>query len=638
MSFSGILNIRKSASLAIVLSLLALANLSACDYVSNQLKFDRGRNLDAQDFKDGLASRVEDLDEDEQSRSADADIPSFKPYMSGMTDNMKPMPLVSIQVNQSVPLRDVLFELAKQADYDLELDPRIRGSIIYTARNKPFDVVVENIADLAGLRYRFKDDVLRVELDMPYRKLYKVDYLSYIRNSSSAIRSSVGVVTGDGAETGSEFEATSESTSDFWAELQSNMDQIIGARESNRRITSSDPRITAADQSPDVQSVAPRTDENGNVVVSPPRAVLNVESLPVDEQGGQAGRGGQVDAENDPFLPRYSVNKQAGIINVYASERIHKEVEEYLNLLKRATTSQVLIEAKILEVQLSDEFSTGIDWRALGVSPEITAQYLGSGAGALDTFRSSVANASNAYIAPTGTNIATDSNFVLGYSGNDIEAVAEAISGFGSVRALASPRLTVLNNQSAVLNVADNVVYFEVNIDVTTDEGVTQEDISSETHNVPEGVLVNVQPSIDLDNNTIQMALRPTITRIIGYKADPAVQYVTAQNNITGVESLIPEVNVQEIDSVIQVKSGQAIIMGGLLQDRATSTEEGIPGLMEVPLIGSAFKKHTDLIEKTELVILLKATIIEPNGASTIHSTDKDIYRKFSGDRRPFKL
>ena len=108
-------------------------------------------------------------------------------------------------------------------------------------------------------------------------------------------------------------------------------------------------------------------------------------------------------------------------------------------------------------------------------------------------------------------------------------------SSFGTTRALASPRLTVLNNQAAILNVANNRVFFEVEIDVTTDEGVTQTDIDSDIRNVPEGVLVNVQPSIDLDNQTISMALRPTITRVIREVNDPAVQFVAAQAGVTGL-------------------------------------------------------------------------------------------------------
>jgi general secretion pathway protein D len=228
---------------------------------------------------------------------------------------------------------------------------------------------------------------------------------------------------------------------------------------------------------------------------------------------------------------------------------------------------------------------------------------------------------------------------VVGVAGDDFEALIKALDGFGTVRALASPRLTVLNNQSAVLNVANNRVFFDIDIDVSRDDNGQSVDISSDVHNIPEGVLVNVQPSINVDNGTISMAVRPTITRIIDTKPDPAVQYITASATppITGVESLIPELNVQEMDSVIQVRSGQPVVMGGLLQDRAESEQTGVPVASEVPIVGSLFKQHTDVVQKTELVVFLKATIL-PTPEDSIHDTDRDLYRGFSGDRRPLKL
>ena len=228
------------------------------------------------------------------------------------------------------------------------------------------------------------------------------------------------------------------------------------------------------------------------------------------------------------------------------------------------------------------------------------------------------------------------SNFVMGYAGNDIETVIQAISRFGTVKALSSPRLTVLNNQSAVLNVADNRVYFEIDIDVTTQDNNTQTTIDSEIKNVPEGVLINVIPSIDLDTKTISMAVRPTVTRIVDQVADPGVAFVVANNALaSNIQSLIPVVNVQEMDSVVRAQSGQALIMGGLMTDRAQSTQQGVPVLSEIPLFGAAFRNQVDNIKKTELVIFLKATIVEDGNIS---QTDRDLYKKFSGDRRPLDL
>jgi len=148
---------------------------------------------------------------------------------------------------------------------------------------------------------------------------------------------------------------------------------------------------------------------------------------------------------------------------------------------------------------------------------------------------------------------------------------------------------------------------------------------------VPEGVLINVQPAIDNDLERVAMAIRPTITSISGFELDPNPDLADA-----GVESPVPIVNVQEFDSVIQVDNGQAVVLGGLIQDRIESTRQGVPVLSEMPLMGAAFRRQVDEITKTELVVFLKATIVD--GGNTIHNTDKDLYRTFSSDRRPFKL
>lgn len=604
-------------------AILAIPLLAGCDATQNMLKTDREAGMSTQDFRDGLAPRVPDV-----SDFADSSIPELQPYIADLPEQTKSMPLVSISVNQTVPVRDVLFELAEQAGYDIELDPNIRGSIILTARNRPFDQVIDRIADTAGLRYEFRDDSLRIQRDLPYNKTYKIDYLSYIRSTAGGVNNDIGVVSGEGTDTGSRFEASSSSEADFWGELEVNLEQILGEGTRSSLRTDRDPRITATEQNPDVEAVSPSSANGGGVNVQPPEAVLQIDSLPTDDD-----RDAERDEENRA-RPSFAINRQAGMITVFASEDTQEEVQEYLQELRRSVTAQVLIEAKILEVSLNDRFAAGIDWRFIDPAGDTALNFLSGGFGALDTI--AAGQGQNVAFSPfDDPNINT--SFILGNAGNDVQGFVNALSVFGTVRALASPRLTVLNNQAAVLNVATNQVFFEVEIDVNTDNDTgRQVNIDSDIRNVPEGVLVNVQPSINLDTDTISMAVRPTITRIVGEVEDPGVQFVADSNNID-ISSLVPELNVQEIDSVIKVRSGQPIVMGGLLQDRVESTQQGVPVLSEVPMFGALFRDQTDRVQKTELVILLKATIV-PNGEGSIHDTDKDIYRQFSSDRRPFKL
>ncbi|PCK00329.1 MAG: type II and III secretion system family protein [Zetaproteobacteria bacterium] len=598
-------------------SFIACASIAllSCDLATNYTKTDRAANMEFQDFRDGLAERLPEVPKNDVASTAS--IPALQPYISSTPDSMKSVPLVSVSVNQTVPLKDILYELATQAEYDLELDPNIHGSIIFTARNKPFDLVIKRICDMAGLRYKFEDSFLRVELDTPYVKNYKIDYLSFIRSNSGNVSTTVSVVSGEGTDTGSSYSASSESVSDFWGELELNLEQILGGVSTGGLKTKRDPKITVADANPNVDAVSPQQNAEGGVTVQPPEVILNVESLPVDDDNGASD-----DDEADAFT--FSLNKQAGLISVFSSERGHKDIVKYLHEIRRSITSQVLVEAKIFEVTLKDEYITGIDWEVLTQNSKGVVRFLNATPGAAITA-----------LTQPGGSVAETSNFQIGYGGNDVGVFMDAIAGFGTVRALASPRLTVMNNQSAVLNVATNRVFFEIDLNRETDDdtGDVTLEIDTEIKSVPEGVLINVQPSINLEKRTISMFIRPTVTNIVGTVQDPSIALVGAGL----ITSAIPEVNVQEIDTVVMVNSGQAIVMGGLLQDRVVSKKESVPVLGEIPVFGNLFRTQDDLISKTELVIFLKATILDSPDQS-IHDTDRDLYRTFSGDRRPFKL
>ena len=652
-------------TLVSAVALTLMLPVSACDLAENHLKIDRTTNSEVQDFRDGMAPREASMAADDASVASD--VPDLQAYVSDDTASMKAMPLVSISVNQNIPLREALFELAKQANYDVQLDPRIVGSIIFTARNKPFDMVIDRICEIAGLRYKMEDkDTLRIELDTPYSKNYKLDYISFIRSNKNNIKTKVGISGTGGsseAETGSNFEISSTAEANFWAELDTNIKQILESNSTGSYLkTDTDPElsVTTASQnlppappideaalSEGAATVSPQAGVESSYISSPvslpsqapaaatapaeppvasspvvpqpvptgtntpatpaPAPVLRVESLPTSSTAAP---------NTVTFTPSYSLNKQAGLISVFANERLHRQINDYLQEVRRASTSQVLIEAKVLEVQLKDEFVTGINWQDLGNS-------LGDLSIDLN-LPTPVMNPDN------GLNI-----FSASLTGNDFGLAIDALSRFGTVHALASPRLTVINNQPAVLSVAKNTVYFELDVTQTTTAGtppIVDRTVDSEIKTVPEGVLINVLPSIDLDRGQVSMQVRPTITRIDSFKNDPGVTFLAA-----GIESPIPELNVQEIDSVVRMKSGQAMVMGGLLEDRSVSEQNGVPVASEIPLLGALFRSQSDKSRKTELVIFLKATIIN-NEDETVHNTDKELYRTFAQDRRPFKL
>jgi general secretion pathway protein D len=470
------------------------------------------------------------------------------------------------------------------------------------------------MSEIAGLRYSFKDDVLRIEEDTPYLHTYKIDYLNIVRTTSSNVQNS-STVANDENDAGSDFSASNDSEADFWGELDEVLIKILDMRDSAGRLkTFFTPQLRAVVSNPgQVAPVVAQGPDGVTVSVAPPSANIQVNSLPTDSEE-------MVEDEEDiEAEDLFSINRNAGLITVFATQRKHKEVEDYLHQLKVASTSQVLIEAKVMEIILTDEFQAGVDWGEFAPNDFLNLDLLAAGT-------ADVVNGSSVRVGRAST--------------NNINATVQALQTFGTVRALASPRLTVLNNQSAVLNVSKNLVYFEFEVEIAEgDEG--EEDrpiVTSQIETAPEGILINVQPVIDLKNRSISMAVRPTVTRASSFVSDPTLGLNFGTD--PGVEipdNRIPEIQIQEFDSLIELQDGQVAILGGLLSDRITSDDSGVPVLSEVPLLGNLFKNQSDTISKTELVVLLKATIID-RGDSNVQQKDRELYRKMSSDRRPFGL
>ena len=554
-----------------VLGALALGlTLASCDAPLGDYQ-DPAADLTREDFENMLGST--NMAAQPQPEAEAPPIPDLVPTL------VAPVPpssgedrLVSISVTDTVPIRSVLLELARAAEVDLELDPSIEGGIIFTAHNKPFIDVIDRIANMANLRYSFKNGVLRVELDRPYHRTYRIDQIAALRDSASSIDISTDVFSAVGdsqTSNGSAASISQSSTGDFYTELENNIRQILE-------------NTTPAVDVEEIQLASTTQTTETDATATPAAATTDVES--------------------------FSLHRQGGLLSVYATQRQHREIQEYLLDLLEQVSSQVLVEAKVLEVNLNDEFRSGIDWTAVA-----------------DMLRGTVTAAVTA-----GSSLFAQGGDVVGvaYNGTDVNGVLSLISQFGTTRTLANPRLAIGNNQPAILKVAQNQVYFTITFEEeTTDFGTTQT-FDSQLNTVPVGLVMVVQPSINLDENTVTMSLRPTLSRIIGFVDDPAVSL--ASNNT--VVSQVPITEVREMDSIVSAHSGEVVIMGGLMQEVSANAESGVPGFQDVPWVGNLFKSNDDDREVIELVIFLKATIVR---APLPDAADIDLYSTFAIDPRP---
>jgi general secretion pathway protein D len=600
--------------------------LSSCNALKNQLDVDRAAEANTQDFIDILAPRP--LPSEEQ-----AIIPDFQSIVSTPEDLKLPSPLVTVSVNQRVGLRDLIFELADQAGVDVEIDPQIRGSIIFTAKDRPFDQVVQRICDLAGLRYTYDDNILRVELDRPYIKNYPVDFLSAERTGSTSVNTSLSLGSGSsegGSTTGGGSQSSVDTKVDgsLWQELDKNIEQILSSSDTYISLATLEDPVAmpvnptpapVAPPGPDGQPAAQLPPLPGDPRVAPmPAAVppqLNVTSV-----------------AQTPPLPNppatYSISRQSGIVSVFANERQQKQVARYIEEFRKRVTTQVLIEARVLQVELKDEFAAGIDWNQFNL-----------------TGLASITSDFGRPLTAPGLTAGTTPFTARLVPGNDLQATISAISRFGTVRTLSSPRITVVNNQPAIVNVTQDNVFFNFEVSTETDDnGNKTVNVESEQKSAPEGVILNVIPNANPDTSDIIMSVRPSITKITSEITDPTIAISLAAAGVTSAElkallesinSKIPEVSVQEMDSVLRMQSGQTMILGGLMRDSNAATEEKVPVLGDVPLVGNLFKNHIDTIQKSEIVIFITARIVPGGNAD---NTDRELYKSMSLDRRPVRF
>lgn len=541
--------------------------------------------------------------------------------------------LVSVAVTDDVPLKDVLIELARLADVDIEVDSGITGGIAFRAKDRPFNEVVARIADLAGLRYTMKDNVLRIERDTPYVQMYSLNLLNIDRSAVSSINVAInsggggggGSGAGGSVNSGSSSAITGASKSDFWERFEASVQQILNYVPPQR---TSDATVAA--------QPAPIIEPAGGGAGQP---------APVPPPAAPAGGGGNNASSAGTSLV---INRQAGTMTISANDRQHKMVQRFIDKIVANSSAQVLIEAKILEVTLDDEFRTGINWGKLGGG---SIRMAGDSVNFPSVATVGTSSAPNVVYFPTrfgGGNAATDNvaSFLFNKSirNLDIEAAVKLLDRFGTTRTLSSPRLTATNNQQAVLSFAKNLPYFKITATVTpgttgTSSGAPTPNtvtVNSELNWVPLGLILSLQPSIDTEKNEVTLSVRPTLSREVGERVnDPAVSLAIQQSGLENseVKSEIPVVEVRELDSIMKVRSGQVVVIGGLMKDEVANADQGIPGVSEIPFLGRAFKGVDRQRQLSELVIFIRATIVSPGGYAD--QADRNLYEKFSNDPRP---
>jgi MSHA biogenesis protein MshL len=308
------------------------------------------------------------------------------------------------------------------------------------------------------------------------------------------------------------------------------------------------------------------------------------------------------------------VSPQAGLVVVRAMPGELRDVEAYLSTAQDNLQRQVILEAKIIEVTLSDGFQAGVNWAALGQPADgktiIGGQTGGGtliGSGASEIAGNTGTLNPGAFIPVEGTDTsAFGGAFTLALNLNDFNAFIELLQTQGDVQVLSSPRVATLNNQQAVIKVgSDEFFITDVDTDTTTGTSTTSnQDITLTPFFT--GIALDVTPQVGSDG-MVTLHVHPTVSRVV----DQNKKFIV---NDQEQELPLALSTVREADSVVRAASGQVVVIGGLMEDIYKDNRAGLPFLSDLPGVGGAFRQQRKNGAKTELVILLRPLVIGDDG------------------------
>ncbi|MBL8523855.1 MAG: secretin N-terminal domain-containing protein [Betaproteobacteria bacterium] len=529
---------------------------------------------------------------------------------------------------KDVPVQELMFAISRDTKVNIDIHAGIEGRVTLNAIDQTLKQILTRVSKQVDMRWEIDGPNIVVRPDTPYLRIYKVDYVNMTRDSTGTIGVQTQVVgpsgvgsTGGGntggtgtGQNSSQIRLDAVSKNRFWENLEKNVRDILretdkllpeGSSETIVQNRSQGQTSSTRAQSQQTQSSAQRR-TNSSTAQNAAAAGPGV----TDNQSAQESV-----SQTLTFREAASVivNPETGTLVVRATSRQQERVAEFIEQIGGSARRQVLIEATVVEVVLNDNYQSGVDWSALGLQ--------GLGYSIRQNF--------------TGANLTESPFFSVQYrnpnaaAGGDISSTIKLLNSFGNTKVLSSPKIMTLNNQTAVMRVVENTIYFTVQSTVTPGTTTAQAIVSYNTtpNVVPEGFVMNVTPQIS-DNDIINLNVRPSVTRVTSYVNDPNPDLGRA-----GVVSRVPQIQTREFETMMRVASGQTAVLGGLMQDSLQTSRDGLPLLARIPVLGDAVSYRNDTGRKSELVVFIRAMVVREA------SLDADLsdYRKYLPDSQFFK-
>ncbi len=499
---------------------------------------------------------------------------------------------------RNIPVQDLLFALARDAKLNVDIHPGIEGIVTLNAIDQTLQQILTRIAKQVEMRWDIEGPNLMVTPDTPYLKIYKVDYVNIARTMKGSVSVETAVSTTGG--TGKAVsEMTSESKNNLMDSIVKNVTEML--RETDAYIpiggqsAASSGQVTAAGT-----GAAQVTGQSSGSQKAVGQNISQNSGAPSVSGSGNQNVAGKSEANNTSFFYREMVsvipNHETGVLSIRAKKKQHDRIQEFLDNVMVAAKRQVLIEATIAEVELSDNYVQGIEWSR--IASGIAGALAGTGSGGTGF---AISQAAGGLFTLTGQYTTS--------SGGTFDGTIALLQKYGNVKVLSSPKLSVLNNQTAMLRVVTNDVYFTAKSEIAPGQNGADpvKAITTTPQTVAVGFVMAVTPQIS-EGNTITLNVRPSITSIIRRVKDPNPDL---DNSDPLLNPGVPVIRTREMESILRIDSGNIVVMGGLMEETLDNTNSGLPALSYMPLFGSLFQSRNDTRKKTELVIFLRPVIIK---------------------------
>ncbi|HSM20821.1 MAG TPA: pilus (MSHA type) biogenesis protein MshL, partial [Rubrivivax sp.] len=457
-----------------------------------------------------------------------------------------------LAVNQA-PAAQVFMQIGAATSYNMLISPDVAGNVTITLKDTTVPEALESMRELFGYDFRITGNRIFVYPNSVQTRLYRINYLPGRRQGASDLRVTSSSITGSG----------------------------------NGSTTGNGTAAPGSGQRPDDSSHV-RTTSDADFWAEV-RASLQAM---VGSEGGRS----------------VVLNPASGVIVVRATSFELRQVDQYLRAIQVSIERQVMIEAKIIEVSLSKEAQTGINWGAFG---RILGDKLGVALGVaapgtvLQTVGALVADGAIVRPAESITTTGQGRGFYgLALQSDNFAALLNFLETQGDVSVLSSPRIATLNNQKAVLKVGTDELYVTGVTTTTTSSGDSS--VSSPTLNLEpffSGIALDVTPQIDEQGN-VMLHVHPSISRVTERTKNIDL------GDLGRFQLPLATSAISEIDSLVRVRDGEIVAIGGLMKQESRADRSGVQGLQDVPGVGALFRQTSDLSSKRELVILLKPTVI----------------------------